>query len=65
MRVTRGFGLLEGVLAKKRASLANSLIPASLRTDRILDIGCGSIRFFCGTQCLRKNTVWIRRSRTS
>ena len=46
MRVTRGFGLLEGFLAKKRAALANSLIPAGLRTDRILDIGCGSTPFF-------------------
>lgn len=46
MHVTRGFGLLEGFLAKKRASLANSLIPATVRTDRILDVGCGSIPYF-------------------
>lgn len=44
--VTRGCGLLEGFLARKRASLANSLIPAALRTGSILDIGCGSIPFF-------------------
>ncbi|HEX2967105.1 MAG TPA: class I SAM-dependent methyltransferase [Syntrophorhabdaceae bacterium] len=46
MQVTRGYGLMEGFLAKRRASMANNLIPAHLRTDRILDIGCGSIPFF-------------------
>ena len=37
---TRGFGLLRG-LAKKRAQLADSLIPRPFRSGRILDIGCG------------------------
>ncbi len=44
--VTRGNGLLEAFLAKKRCRLADSLIPASCRTGRILDIGCGSFPFF-------------------
>jgi SAM-dependent methyltransferase len=44
--VTRGTGLLESFLAKKRARLAGSLIPSSCRTGRILDIGSGSFPFF-------------------
>ena len=43
--VTRGYGLLEGFLAKKRARMANSLIPPELRRGRILDIGCGTIPY--------------------
>lgn len=43
---TRGFGLLEGFLARKRADRANSLIPNSHRDGRILDIGCGSYPYF-------------------
>jgi len=38
---TRGFGLFERFLAKKRAQLADSLIPRPFRSGRILDIGCG------------------------
>jgi ubiquinone/menaquinone biosynthesis C-methylase UbiE len=45
-KLTRGGGLLEGFLAKKRAKKANSLIPEKLRTGRILDIGCGSYPYF-------------------
>ena len=45
-QVTRGFGLLEGFLAKKRSRRANQLIPHPLRTGRILDIGCGSYPYF-------------------
>ncbi|MHC4212762.1 MAG: class I SAM-dependent methyltransferase [Planctomycetota bacterium] len=44
--VTRGYGVLEGFLAKKRARMADKLIPEDLRTGRILDIGCGKIPFF-------------------
>ncbi len=44
--VTRGHGLLEGFLAKKRASMANKLIPDSHRHGRILDIGCGTTPYF-------------------
>jgi SAM-dependent methyltransferase len=43
---TRGKGLLEGFLARKRATLANRLIPKDLRSGRILDIGCGSYPYF-------------------
>jgi len=45
-KATRGFGLLEGFLARKRAQKANSLIPQSYRSGRILDIGAGSYPVF-------------------
>jgi 2-polyprenyl-3-methyl-5-hydroxy-6-metoxy-1,4-benzoquinol methylase len=45
-RVTRGYGLLEGFLAKKRTCMANRLIPLHLREGRILDIGCGTFPYF-------------------
>jgi SAM-dependent methyltransferase len=44
--VTRGQGLLEGFLAKKRTWMANQLIPSHLREGRVLDIGCGSLPYF-------------------
>jgi SAM-dependent methyltransferase len=44
--MTRGKGLLEPLLADLRAQRANKLIPSSLRTGRILDIGCGSYPYF-------------------
>ncbi|MBN1371487.1 MAG: class I SAM-dependent methyltransferase [Anaerolineaceae bacterium] len=44
--VTRGRGLLEPFLARKRAQQANRLIPAECRQGRILDIGCGSYPYF-------------------
>lgn len=43
---TRGRGLLEGFLARKRAAMADRLIPENLRGGRILDIGCGQIPHF-------------------
>ena len=46
MSVTRGSGVLEGFLAQQRARLADSLIPDSARTGRILDIGCGTTPYF-------------------
>jgi SAM-dependent methyltransferase len=46
VKVTRGYGLLEGFLARKRAKMANKLIPPRLRKGRILDIGCGTYPFF-------------------
>ena len=46
---TRGSGLLEGFLAKKRANLANHLITNNYRNGRILDIGCGSYPYFLET----------------
>ncbi len=45
-RATRGFGILEEFLAKKRAQRANSLIPQSYRSGRILDVGCGTYPAF-------------------
>lgn len=44
--VTRGKGLLEPFLARQRAATANKLIPAPLRSGRILDVGCGSFPYF-------------------
>ena len=43
---TRGLGLLENFLARKRAKIADKLIPKHLRKGRILDIGCGVNPFF-------------------
>src|SRR5512140_1257113 len=43
---TRGKGLLEPFLARLRMQGANGLIPAELRSGRILDIGCGSYPYF-------------------
>lgn len=43
---TRGSGLLEGFLSKKRAQKANSFIKDSKRNGKILDIGCGSHPYF-------------------
>lgn len=43
---TRGFGLLESFLSKKRADKANELIPHSYRQGKILDIGCGTYPYF-------------------
>jgi SAM-dependent methyltransferase len=44
--MTRGKGLLEPMLADLRAQKANKLIPAPLRSGRILDIGCGTYPYF-------------------
>lgn len=43
--VTRGFGLFEDFLAKKRTSRANNLLN-NVSRSRILDIGCGSYPYF-------------------
>jgi SAM-dependent methyltransferase len=45
-RVTRGSGALEAFLARQRSRQANRLIPDSLRSGRILDIGFGSFPLF-------------------
>lgn len=45
-KATRGSGLLEPFLARQRARRADRLIPRSLRSGRILDIGCGSYPYF-------------------
>jgi SAM-dependent methyltransferase len=44
--LTRGFGLLENFLAKKRADMANKLIYKSHTKNRVLDIGCGTFPYF-------------------
>jgi len=44
--VTRGVGVLERFLAKKRSRMANALIPEDSRNGRILDIGCGTFPYF-------------------
>ena len=45
-KVTRGNGLLEKYLSKKRIIMANKLIPNNKREGRILDIGCGNTPVF-------------------
>jgi len=42
---TRGTGILEGFLAKKRTAKANSLLK-KVKKGKILDIGCGSYPYF-------------------
>lgn len=44
--VTRGYGRLEGFLARQRAKKADSLIPSLYRSGRLLDIGCGTYPLF-------------------
>ncbi|MFH1052998.1 MAG: class I SAM-dependent methyltransferase [Candidatus Woesearchaeota archaeon] len=43
---TRGYGLLENFLSKKRAKVANKFILDRHREGNILDIGCGSYPYF-------------------
>lgn len=43
---TRGGGLLEGFLARKRALKANSFIGNKFKNGKVLDIGCGSYPHF-------------------
>ena len=45
-RGTRGKGVLEPFLAKKRREMAEKLIPDNLRKGRILDIGSGTTPLF-------------------
>jgi SAM-dependent methyltransferase len=46
IKVTRGYGLLEGFLARQRVKLALSQIPPSYKKGSILDIGCGRYPLF-------------------
>lgn len=39
---TRGYGLLEGYLAKQRSEMAHRLMSCMRTRSRILDIGCGT-----------------------
>ena len=53
--VTRGYGLLENYLNRRRCAVANRLIPSPLRQGRILDIGCGAFpRFLYSTPFAEK-----------
>ncbi len=45
-RVTRGYGVLEGLLAQQRRRVANRLIPSGHQKGRLLDIGCGTYPLF-------------------
>ncbi|MDP8230821.1 MAG: class I SAM-dependent methyltransferase [Candidatus Gorgyraea atricola] len=44
--VTRDYGFFEGFLAKKRAEIADRLIPPASKRGKILDIGCGNYPYF-------------------
>lgn len=46
MGVTRGRGWLEYYLARRRADVADRLLPGHLRNGRLLDIGCGGYPLF-------------------
>ena len=54
-RVTRGSGLLETFLARRRAEMANRLIPSISRAGCIADIGCGRHPYFL------LNTIFSRK----
>ena len=45
MKVTRGEGILEGFLARRRAAKANKLLK-QVEKGIILDIGCGALPYF-------------------
>jgi ubiquinone/menaquinone biosynthesis C-methylase UbiE len=53
-RVTRGKGLAEALLARKRSRMADRLIPAWHRNGRVLDIGCGSFPLFLSQTSFRE-----------
>jgi SAM-dependent methyltransferase len=45
-KATRGYGMLEDFLARKRAGMADNLILPAHRKGRIADIGCGNFPVF-------------------
>lgn len=45
-QLTRGYGVLENFLSRRRSRMADKLILAHLRKGRILDIGCGTTPYF-------------------
>lgn len=53
-RVTRGHGLFDTFLAKRRSRMANKLILQQQRNGRILDIGCGATPYFLMNTRFRK-----------
>ncbi len=60
VRVTRGYGLLEGFLAARRARTADALIPTQHRRGRILDIGCGTYPLFLAGTCFSEKYAFDR-----
>ena len=54
INLTRGFGLLENFLAKKRAEMANKLLRKDHKKTRVLDIGCGTFPYFLLVSNARK-----------
>ena len=44
--VTRGYGLLEAWLARRRAAVAERLISDAARGGAVLDVGCGTFPYF-------------------
>ncbi|HRI88242.1 MAG TPA: class I SAM-dependent methyltransferase [Candidatus Hydrogenedentes bacterium] len=54
-RATRGYGLLEGFLARKRCALAQNLLVRH-KVDAILDIGCGSFPLLLSRMSASKRT---------
>lgn len=44
--MTRGYGVFENFLAKKRTNITDRLIPVILRKGRLLDIGCSNYPYF-------------------
>lgn len=54
-RITNSFGVFESWLARRRARMADALIPPDFRSGAILDIGCGwTPLFLLGTAFARK-----------
>ena len=53
---TRGSGLLESFLSRKRAATADRLIPNQARTGSILDIGCGTSPLFLSQTQFKQRT---------
>ena len=54
-RATRGTGLLEGFLARRRALMAGRLLPPAPRDGCVVDIGCGSHPLFLLSAPFRRN----------
>jgi SAM-dependent methyltransferase len=49
--------LLEPLLARQRAKMANQLISPELREGRILDIGCGSFPYFLSNTAFKEKVA--------
>lgn len=55
-RVTRGHGLLEGFLARRRAAMAGKLLAGVPREGHLLDVGCGTHPLFLLRSDFRQRT---------